>query len=103
MRNILNENIVCIDVDDTLLMWKGVTWKANYANINALIREKKRGKYIIVWSKAGGKAARIAVRALGIQVFVDLTMAKPGRIIDDKDPGTWLHRSYYKGDETNDG
>lgn len=102
MKNVLNENIVCIDVDETLIMWKGTKWRPNYANIHALIREKKRGKYIIVWSKAGGKAARIAVRELGIRSFVDLTMAKPGRIIDDKDPSKWMDRSYYNEGEQSD-
>lgn len=102
MKNIMNENIVCVDVDETLLMWKGTEWKPNYANINALIREKKRGKFVIVWSKAGGKAARIAVRALSLQPFVDLTMAKPGRVLDDKDPSQWLHRNYYNEEQESD-
>lgn len=103
MKHIKNENIVCVDVDDTLLMWEMTSWTPNHSNINALIREHIRGKFVIVWSKAGGEAARRAVKALKLEQYVHMTMAKPGRIIDDKDPSEWLHRSYYKGDETHDG
>lgn len=97
-----NENVVFFDVDETLIMWKGVDWTPNQANINALIREHKRGKFIIVWSRAGGYAAAIAVQQLKLNQYVGLTMAKPNRIIDDKDPSEWMEVSYYKEGEEND-
>lgn len=102
-HHISNENIICVDVDDTLLMWEGQDWTPNHGNIDALIREHKRGKFVIVWSRAGGEAARRAVKALKLEQYVDMTMAKPGRVLDDKEPNSWLHRSYYKDGERHDG
>lgn len=100
--HISNSNVVCVDVDETLLMWERTTWTPNHSNINALIREFKRGKFVIVWSKAGAEAARRAVDLLKLGNFVSMTMAKPDRYIDDKDASEWMHRSYYKGEETSD-
>lgn len=102
MKHISNSNVVAVDVDETLLMWKGETWRSNKANIEALIRESIRGKFVIVWSRAGVEAARRAVDKLEIGQYVNMTMAKPGRYIDDKPADEWMDRAYYIEGEDND-
>lgn len=97
------------DVDDTLLMWnipdnkypshkwvtveyEGFSQKlvVNTEVVEALKKHKARGSTVIVWSLAGSGWAEAAVKALGLEEYVDLTLEKPWILYDDLDPGEFL-------------
>lgn len=101
-QRLTNDNIVAVDVDETLINWHGQTYTPNKPNIDALVREAKRGKFVIVWSRAGSEAANRAVDALGLGQYVNLIMAKPGRYIDDAPWHKWSDHAYYKEGDTTD-
>lgn len=101
MQVINNEHSVCCDVDDTLLMWdptgsiSKVKIKDPYTGDERiygvhlghkrLLRQyKARGYSITVWSKGGVEHAKSAVVALELQDIVDFVMAKPEKVVDDK-------------------
>ena len=103
MKLIEGENLVCCDVDDTLVMWTDKFRQphegakkfhdpyddsANYLtphrkHIELLKKYKGRGVTVVVWSAAGCKWAESVVKTLGLVEFVDLIMTKPNKIIDD--------------------
>ncbi len=106
-----SENIVCFDVDDTLVMWnipvghEGKTklfnnfgyaeWLLPHeAHIKLLKQFKVRGQFVIVWSQGGHQWATEVVKHLGLEEWVDLVMAKPKWIVDDLPPSAWMKRSY---------
>lgn len=106
-----NENIVCFDVDDTLVMWNipiGREHEAiifdnfgyserllpHYKHIELLKQFKVRGQYVVVWSQGGYKWASEVVKKLGLEDYVDCVMPKPKWIVDDLPPSAWTKRSY---------
>lgn len=109
------EQVVCIDCDDTLVMWnledttnnipfpdpylKGLTnfLTPNDPHIELLKKHKSRGYTVIVWSAAGFKWAETVVKVLGLESFVDLVLSKPAKYIDDLPCQEWMgHRVYIK-------
>lgn len=93
------------DVDDTLLMWsipgdyKGPLVETNYQgftdkaipNIPAVKHLKKmkaRGYSVVVWSAGGSDWAEAAVKALGIEDWVDVVSPKIDFHLDDVDDPT---------------
>jgi hypothetical protein len=111
MQVIENENMVCIDVDDTLVIWNipaGYEGKSilfnnfGYAewllphehHIKLLKQFKARGQFVVVWSQGGYQWAREVVKALKLEDYVDLVMSKPKWIIDDLPAGAWTKRTY---------
>lgn len=98
-----NNKTVMFDVDDTLVLWnpsveklskdyptftdsisdKEVKFYGHLQNIKYLIQYAIRGYNVIVWSKAGSDWADMAVRGLGIEQYVDLTIPKPDFLVDD--------------------
>lgn len=111
MNVLENENIVCIDVDDTLVIWnvppgrEGETVLFNnfgyaewllphQAHIRLLKQFKVRGQHVIVWSQGGYQWAREVVKCLGLENYVDAVMSKPKWIIDDLPASAWMKRSY---------
>jgi predicted phosphatase len=114
---ILNDNpTTAFDVDDTLLFWHvdedlptvtvecdGRTQELNVhtEHINQLKKHKLRGHQIIVWSAGGAAWALAAVKALGIEDYVDVVMSKPVWYYDDAHCSKWmgdpeyLHREKY--------
>lgn len=116
---IVDSNLVtCFDIDDTLLYWdydkstirmgkpssrevtlmvQGREVKRHIIkeHIDELIRQKESGSFIVVWSASGYEWALATVQALGILEYVDLIMAKPIRIYDDKDPQDWMPKRRY--------
>lgn len=100
MIEIQNEYIVCIDVDQTLIMhhdshsdgmsislnpYSGtkIKWSPNENHIELLKQYKGRGLFVIVWSAAGVLWAKTIINALGINDNVDLIMTKPSKYVDD--------------------
>ncbi len=88
-----NEDIVCFDVDDTLILWNrpdsdlvvgDSSYKIHKKHIQSMKRFHSRGQFVIVWSKGGAKWAKKAVKLLGIEKYVNLVMAKPSWCFDDQ-------------------
>ncbi len=98
-----NENIVCFDCDDTLVMWGSedhnskILIECPYSNspeflvphnphIDLLKKYKGRGMKIIVWTAAGYQWGEAVVKALGLEEYVDYVMTKPCKLVDDLTP-----------------
>jgi len=108
---------VFFDVDDTLVMWpsskarkikytelKAVTvvdpyikkenvkyeLRVHQKHVDWLVRMKKRGEKIVVWSAGGEKWAKAVCDALKISKYVDVFLSKPDTMYDDADPKEWL-------------
>ena len=106
-----NDNVVCFDVDDTLVMW---SWESRFneqsivfdnfgyetrllphqKHIDLMKQFKARGHYVIVWSQGGYEWAASVVKTLQLESYVDEVKTKPKWVIDDLPPGAWLTRSY---------
>jgi FMN phosphatase YigB (HAD superfamily) len=106
-----NENVVCFDVDDTLVMWDVPSGRErecilfdnfgfaewllpHYAHIKLLKQFKVRGQRVIVWSQGGPKWAAEVVKRLGLENWVDRVMSKPKWIVDDLPASAWTKRGY---------
>jgi len=94
------EMSVGFDIDDTLLMadnsephdvsfadphdpGKIITGRIHKRHIKLLKDYKARGFYIVIWSGNGKKYADAVVKALKIKKYVDHTMAKFSKFVDD--------------------
>jgi hypothetical protein len=106
-----NDNIITVDVDDTLVIWnvppgreeECITFdNFGYAqrllphrkHIELLKQFKVRGHYIIVWSQGGYQWAREVVKVLGLEEWVDEVKTKPKWYIDDLPANSWMKRTY---------
>ncbi len=99
-----NQNVVTIDVDNTLLMWdknhdvphhgtleiqdpydshRILHLRPHHVHCRLLRQYKGRGFTVIVWSKAGALWADAAVKVLKLEDYVDFVMTKPDRHVDD--------------------
>lgn len=102
MQVIDNENIVAIDVDDTILIWDNPTVPGvgkiplefagetvyltpHTYHIQLIKMYKERGYFVIVWSANGRHHVKRAITALGIEKYVDLGMTKLSKHLDDSD------------------
>jgi len=103
-----NDNVVMIDVDETLIYWekpiKGYTGTPieldcqygnmevypNYDLIKQIKRHYIRGHAVIVWSQGGAEWAEAVVKKLKLQKYVATVMCKPKWYIDDLDCSTWM-------------
>lgn len=104
------EQVVCFDVDDTLVMWgftpseSSVTFN-NYGfpqnlephkvHIEALKAHKAKGDFVIVWSAGGYAWAQEVVDTLQLNDYVDLVIAKPRWYYDDLPSSEWLGLPQY--------
>lgn len=106
-----NDNVVCFDVDETLVMWSWppqfdgdtiqfdnfgykTTLLPHQKHIDLMKQFKARGHYVIVWSQGGYQWAREVVKTLGIEDYVDEVKTKPKWCVDDLPPQAWMTRSY---------
>lgn len=101
MKVIENENVVCFDCDDTLVLWfsgcdpkdkvnilcpysKTIdSLKPHKRHIDLLKKYKGRGMTVIVWSAAGYQWAEAVVKALELEDYVDFVQTKPSKYVDD--------------------
>ena len=106
MAQLINsDQVVVVDVDDTLLMWNdghdiylpspgtieltdpynhGMYFlKPHLEHIKLIQKYKTQGYTVIVWSAGGCLWAQEAVTKLGISKYVDFIMAKPIKYVDD--------------------
>lgn len=107
---------VYVDVDDTLIMWNPpknldnslwvrVKCPSSPEEENAVVNKhvlehlkkmKRRGHVVVVWSAGEVEWAEAAVKALGIEDYVDAVMSKPKYYIDDvKDSKHWIGKYGY--------
>lgn len=105
-----SDNVVCYDVDDTLIIWDKYNPNPNFLqyeydtncgyvkhhqHIMDLKASKHRGHFVIVWSQGGYAWAHSIVRELGLLPYVDLVMCKPKWMCDDVMPNDWT-KVFYK-------
>ena len=113
MKVIQSEQLLCVDVDDTLIMHKKakkndkvVCFTDPYdgsqhyvvvhkAHVKILRDRKRRGATIVVWSQSGYQWAKAVVEALELQKYVDYVASKPVAIMDDKPASDWLAERIY--------
>lgn len=111
MKVIETNNMVCFDVDDTLVMWdipeshehEAITFDSfgyptrvlpHLKHIELLKQFKVRGHYVVVWSQGGWEWAKAVVEKLGLEGHVDMVASKPRWIVDDLPANAWTSRSY---------
>lgn len=105
--------IIYVDVDSTLLFSLreyphevthevvkigGRKFWVHDPHIEMIKDFKARGHSIVVWSAGGAEWAEMAVRALKLELYVDLVISKPDWFIDDK-PATGFmseEKRFYK-------
>lgn len=113
MKVIRSEQLLCVDVDDTLIMHKKakkgdtvVCFTDPYdgsqryvvvhkPHVKILKDRKRRGATIVVWSQSGFQWAEAVVVALKLQAHVDFVASKPVAIMDDKPASDWLAERIY--------
>ena len=113
MKILESEQIVCVDCDDSLILWKKagkgdkvISFNDPYdssqhyvvvhePHVKILKDRKARGAVIIVWSQSGYKWAEAIVRALKIEQYVDIVSSKPILVIDDKPVEEWMGERLY--------
>jgi hypothetical protein len=109
-----NEQVMGVDIDDTLLMWSdkytqphegaipvndpydgSVNYLVpNQRHIELVKKQKGRGFFIIAWSAAGCLWANSAIQALGLEPYVDIVLSKPQKYLDDTPAEKWMQRIY---------
>lgn len=108
---------IFFDVDDTLCLWRKLrpgevyvemtcpfygtkeSFVPHREHIEKLIEHKKNGETVVVWSQGGAEWAEAAVKALGLEEYVDLIMAKPAKYYDDLDSVYWMCNRTWIGEE----
>jgi len=69
-------------------------------HIEQLKKHKLRGHVIVAWSAGGASWAALAIKALGLEQYVDVAMSKPHFYYDDLTPEEFMGKRYYFKDET---
>lgn len=123
MTIIKNEMIRPFDVDKTLVFFpkdaevKGLKCSTAYpidpvtkrpvkvlvndAMVRLLIEEQQRGGFVIVWSRAGREWATNVIRALNLESYTNIIMAKPITYFDDTPVKKWMVDRVYIGPQDN--
>jgi hypothetical protein len=111
MTLIENPNIVCIDIDDTLVYWNtplDPNQKLKYFDIYTdygkevlavnekiledIDRHRLRGHFIVIWSQGGNEWCKAVCTSLGITDKINMIMSKPKWYIDDLPADSWMKR-----------
>ena len=71
----------------------------HFVHIEQLKKHKARGHTVVVWSAGGFDWAEVAVRALGLENYVDLVISKPDWAYDDLPPEKYMPKSQYMKNE----
>lgn len=96
------ESVVFFDGEDEPRSVGKFTQKVlpHRVHIEQMIKHKLRGHTIVVWSAGGWDWAEAAVRALGLEKYVDLVISKPTWTYDDKQPDDFIPKPYWMKDES---
>ncbi len=108
------EQVLPVDIDETLLLWgkipKGAkavhftdpyskdqkTVRIHEANVKILTNHIARGTLIVAWSKSGPAWARAAFQALNLSHHKNIiVIAKPIGYLDDKPCQDWMGEQVY--------
>jgi len=114
MKRLDNPNVVCFDVDGTLIkpfcdctpeeqaglpsILIETPWgKDQFVLLEHIIarvrRQHMQGHYTIVWSQGGHEWAEQVVKALKLEECVDQIMTKPKWYMDDLPADEWMTRT----------
>ena len=97
-----SDKVVFCDVDDTLIIWEGRSYRPHKKHIDMLHKFHERGQPIVVWSAGGYEWAETIVKELGLSDIVEFIMCKPSWFIDDLPAAEFLpeiNRIYLKDEE----
>lgn len=67
----------------------------HFTHIEQLKKHKARGHFVCVWSAGGWEWAQAAVKALGLENYVDLVISKPTWTYDDLQAEEFMPKSKY--------
>lgn len=101
-----NDNVTCVDVDDTLLLMNyppeydhlaidftnnGRTERVlpHHKHIKCIKQLKLRGHAVVIWSAGGWDWSNAVAIELGLDDDADIIMCKPKWLIDDLPPNEW--------------
>lgn len=118
MKNIIikNEQIVCTDIDGTLVTKVDKKspdtiklknpysktsghYKKHNAHIELIKQYRGRKNFIIAWSAGGVLWTQTVIKALELEKYVDLILTKPGKYVDDLDCSAWMGTRIFLKDE----
>lgn len=121
MTIIRSENIKPFDCDETLVLHNinnpayselpliqvddavtggSIEVRVNENMVRLLEEEKSRGATVVVWSRGGYQWAADVVKALDINLSVDIIMSKPTFYFDDTPVEKWMESRVYLTPET---
>lgn len=118
MRTLLGDNVICVDVDNTLVSWEQIAehlpkphpdcgmveiefdgrsgmYHTFPFNVESVQTHYKKGHIVVVWSGSGHEWAEAVVRALKMEDSVDIIMAKPKWLLDDMKPTDFMPVPYW--------
>lgn len=67
----------------------------HFTHVEQLKKHKARGHFVCVWSAGGWEWAQAAVKALGLEQYVDLVISKPRWTYDDLQAEQFMPKSQY--------
>lgn len=113
-----NEQLIAVDIDDTLVhllpemvdpygdrleaaytdftlqdpygILRTMSFQVNWPNVNIVKRGHARGHRYFAWSVAGVKHAVAVIAALEMDQYFEFVCSKPRQYIDDKDVTEWI-------------
>ena len=114
MRVIKNENIIHVDIDDTLILhykdnYPDTEWEAfknpylgstilakrSKKHIELIKYYKARGFYIIAHSGNGWRYTENIIKQLELEKYIDLIHTKNSRYVDDQPCENWMGNRIY--------
>jgi hydroxymethylpyrimidine pyrophosphatase-like HAD family hydrolase len=78
-----SDKTLFVDVDDTLVIWEGESYRPHKKHVELIKRFHKRNQPVVVWSAGGWEWAERIVKELGLEPYVTAIMSKPVWWIDD--------------------
>lgn len=89
--NTLKKEIVIVDFED-----RKIPLFIRSSMIEELKMQATRGTLVVVWSRSGVAWAAAVVKALELEEYINVVLAKPDRYYDDKDASEWMpNRRYF--------
>ena len=117
-KRILNERLLYVDCDDTLVCWDlssyppeefprieldcwgPVMLVKHEKNINMVKKFALLGYGIVVWSQTGSEWAETVSKAVGIDDLVTAYLTKPRYYLDDLPCAQWMGERLYRDAKT---
>lgn len=113
MKVIKNENIIHVDIDDTLIIhlnnkdhpdeeyiinpytYEKMRIRRSLKHIELIKNYKGRGFYIIAHSGNGWKYTESIIKQLNLEEYIDLVHTKNSRYVDDLPCEEWMGNRIY--------